>query len=183
MLTLALTIPTWAVGLGVALFVLISAMLILVILVQKPQGGGLSEAFGASGGGAGATAFGAKTGDALTTATIGMFVVFILVAVGLNYTVRPPEAIDEATISADPAAPVVPGSTGSVPGATTTTSTSTEPMGSVQVLPAEPAPAATTPAPAPAPTGETPAQPTPAPSGEAPAEPTPGSQEQPKQPQ
>lgn len=94
---------TWMVGVLVALFVVISAMLILVVLVQKPQGGGLSEAFGSSGG-AGATAFGAKTGDALTTATIGIFVVFIACAIGLNFAVRPPEAV-EASIGADPNQP------------------------------------------------------------------------------
>jgi preprotein translocase subunit SecG len=151
MLTLAYTVPNWAIGIGVSLFVVVSAMLILVVLVQKPQGGGLSEAFGASGG-SGNTAFGAKTGDALTTATIGMFVVFILGAIALNYGVRPPEAVDAAEIGADPQAPV----TTTIPATpttstTTTTSTSTAPMGSVEVVPSQPAPAATTPAPAPTP--------------------------------
>lgn len=177
MLTLAYTIPSWAIGIGVALFVIVSAMLILVVLVQKPQGGGLSEAFGASGG-SGNTAFGAKTGDALTTATIGMFVVFIFGAIALNYGVRPPEAVDAAEIGADPNAPIgttIP-ITPAAPTTSTTTSTSTAPMGSIQVIPPEqpapaattPAPAATTPAPAPTPASDTPAQPATTPPAEQP---------------
>ena len=68
--------PNWAISLMVVGFVVISLMMILVVLVQRPQGGGLSEAFG-SNSGSGHSAFGAKTGDALTTLTIGVFVAFI----------------------------------------------------------------------------------------------------------
>ena len=82
-------IPSWVIGLLVALFFLICIILILTVLIQRPQGGGLSGAFG-SAAGSGQTAFGAKTGDALTIATIAMFVIYLLVAVGLNYAVRPP---------------------------------------------------------------------------------------------
>ncbi len=98
-LAFELNLPPIAVGILVAVFVIISFMLLLVILIQRPQGGGLSEAFG-SNSGSGHTAFGAKTGDALTTATIGIFVVFILVSIVLNYAVRPPKATDagQATI-------------------------------------------------------------------------------------
>jgi preprotein translocase subunit SecG len=74
------------------LFVVVSVLLILTILIQRPQGGGLSGAFG-SGAGSGQTAFGAKTGDALTIATIGMFALWVVFAVVLNFTVRPAEAI------------------------------------------------------------------------------------------
>ncbi len=58
------------------------------------QGGGLGGAFGAGGGGSGSgqTAFGARTGDALTMATIAMFVIYLAVAVVLNFAVRPAEA-------------------------------------------------------------------------------------------
>jgi len=70
-------------------FVFISVILILVVLIQRPQGGGLSGAFG-SGAGSGQTAFGAKTGDALTIATIIMFVVWLGSAVGLVFASRPP---------------------------------------------------------------------------------------------
>ncbi|MAY75529.1 MAG: preprotein translocase subunit SecG [Phycisphaerae bacterium] len=73
---------------GVVLFLLVCLTLILTVLIQRPQGGGLSGAFGA-GAGSGQTAFGAKTGDALTIATIGMFVAFLILAVVLNFAVRP----------------------------------------------------------------------------------------------
>ncbi len=80
-------IPAWAIGLGVVFFVVVSLAMILVVLIQRPQGGGLSGAFGAASDGAGQTAFGAKTGDALTGGTIIIFLVFLLTAVMLNYAV------------------------------------------------------------------------------------------------
>ncbi len=63
------------------LFVLVCVMLILIVLIQKGRGGGLSSAF--SGGGAQA-AFGTKTGDMLTWATSVIFGIFVLLAIGLN---------------------------------------------------------------------------------------------------
>ncbi|NRA31632.1 MAG: preprotein translocase subunit SecG, partial [Parvularculaceae bacterium] len=42
---------------------------------------------GAASDGAGQTAFGAKTGDMLTYATVGIFIVFLGFAIGLNYVV------------------------------------------------------------------------------------------------
>ncbi|MDX9911353.1 MAG: preprotein translocase subunit SecG [Phycisphaerales bacterium] len=86
--TLAYQIPPFVVGLLVVLFVAVGVILILTVLIQRPQGGGLSGAFG-SGAGSGQTAFGAKTGDALTIITIAMFVVWLIFAVGLNLTMRP----------------------------------------------------------------------------------------------
>jgi preprotein translocase subunit SecG len=74
------------------LFIAVAVVMVLIILIQRPSGGGLSGAFGASSGGSGQTAFGAKTGDALTLMTIGTFVVFILTAIMLVYTSRPPAA-------------------------------------------------------------------------------------------
>lgn len=73
------------------LFVVVSLLLILTVLIQKPQGGGLSGAFGA-GAGSGQTAFGAKTGDALTVITILMFVAWLAVAVAMNYGTKPADA-------------------------------------------------------------------------------------------
>ena len=65
-------------------------LLILIILIQKPQGGGLSGAFGGGAAqGSGQTVFGARTGDALTIGTISVFVLYLLVAIGLNYAIRP----------------------------------------------------------------------------------------------
>lgn len=64
-------------------FILVSVAMVLIILVQRPQGGGLSSAFGGAGGGTD-TVFGGRTGDALTWATVGAFSVYLLLAVGLN---------------------------------------------------------------------------------------------------
>lgn len=80
-------LPPFIHSLFVLGFFLIALLLILVILVQKPQGGGLSGAFGA-GASSGQTAFGAKTGDMLTWLTVTIFVLFILAAIGLNFTTR-----------------------------------------------------------------------------------------------
>ena len=80
------------IGLLVVGFVIISVMMMLVVLIQRPTGGGLSGAFGAASEGAGQTAFGARTGDALTTATIVIFLLFLGFAIGLNYVVEAPSA-------------------------------------------------------------------------------------------
>src|ERR1700685_2387149 len=63
------------------LFLFICAILILLVLIQKGRGGGLSSAFGGSGGN---TAFGTKTGDVLTWASSIVFAIFITLAVVLN---------------------------------------------------------------------------------------------------
>lgn len=86
--TLVLGLANWAIGLLVAVFVIISLVLVLAVLIQKPQGGGLSGAFGA-GGGSGQTAFGTKTGDVLTMTTISIFVLWLVFAVVLNFATRP----------------------------------------------------------------------------------------------
>lgn len=65
-------------------FVVISIALVLVILVQRPQGGGLAGAFGGAGGGGTDTVFGGRVGDALTWATVIGFALWLLVAIGLN---------------------------------------------------------------------------------------------------
>jgi preprotein translocase subunit SecG len=63
------------------LFLFICGFLILLVLIQKGRGGGLSSAFGGAGGN---TAFGAKTGDVLTWATSVVFAIFIILAMVLN---------------------------------------------------------------------------------------------------
>ena len=94
-------LPQWAVALLVVGFLFISIVMILIVLIQRPQGGGLSGAFGAGGGGsAGQTAFGARTGDALTISTITIFVLYLLVAIFLNYAIAPPTA-ETPTLAAD----------------------------------------------------------------------------------
>ncbi len=87
----------------IGLFLLISIVMILLVLIQRPQGGGLSGAFGSGGGGgAGQTAFGTKTGDVLTWATIGIFVAFVGFAIVLNFATRP---VDPTTVPARMVAP------------------------------------------------------------------------------
>ncbi|MCH8822326.1 MAG: preprotein translocase subunit SecG [Planctomycetes bacterium] len=66
------------------LFMLVSLGMVLIILVQRPQGGGLAGAFGGAGGSSTDTVFGGRVGDALTVATVVAFALYLLLAVGLN---------------------------------------------------------------------------------------------------
>ncbi len=84
-------------GLLVVFFIVTCVALILVVLIQRPQGGGLSGAFG-GGSGSGQTAFGAKVGDVLTYATITIFVLFLLTAIGLTYAIRPADATQQTSL-------------------------------------------------------------------------------------
>jgi preprotein translocase subunit SecG len=86
--TLAFTWPGWLVGIIIALFLFVCVILVLAVLIQKPQGGGLASAFG-GGASAGQTAFGTKTGDALTVVTISVFALYLLLAIILNYAAQP----------------------------------------------------------------------------------------------
>ncbi len=61
------------------LFIICAVVLVLVILIQKGKGGGLSAAFGGAGGAGGV--LGTKTGDFLTWFTIGLVALFLLLAV------------------------------------------------------------------------------------------------------
>lgn len=125
-----LALAPWITALLVVAFLFVCLLLILIILIQKPQGGGLSGAFGSgAASGSGQTVFGARTGDALTIGTITVFVLYLGVAVGLNYAIRPP-----TTTAVAPTAQQQPGETAP--------STETEPVT---------APPATEPAPTPAP--------------------------------
>lgn len=90
MLTLAAS--QWLVGGLIVLGIFASVLMILTILIQRPQGGGLAAAFGGAGAGSGQTAFGAKTGDALTIATIVVFIFWLLVSIGLVHATKRPEA-------------------------------------------------------------------------------------------
>jgi preprotein translocase subunit SecG len=160
MLVLAAQIPGWLTAILAALFLFFCVLLILAVLIQRPTGGGLSGAFG-SGAGSGQTAFGAKTGDALTYATITIFTIYIVFAVGLNYATKP-SAAAPAPVTATSGAGT-PAPTGTAPigatGATGTTGTTP--------APAAPVPTATFVPPA-APTGATPAPAAPVPTSAAP---------------
>ncbi len=65
-------------------FVVVSAALVLIILVQRPQGGGLAGAFGGAGGAGTDTVFGGRVGDALTWATVIAFSLYLLLAISLT---------------------------------------------------------------------------------------------------
>lgn len=79
-------------------------LLILVILLQKGRGQGLTGAFGGGGGGG---AFGAKTGDVFTWITVIFAGIFLMMAVVANFafddTPKPfaPITIGEGTIPSD----------------------------------------------------------------------------------
>lgn len=167
-LTLA-QIPGWLVALLIALFLITCVVMILTVLIQRPTGGGLVGAFG-SGAGSGQTVFGTKTGDALTVATISMFVIYLLFAVGLNYAVRPPKGAPAAPAEAAQTAPAETGTGAATPAATTPAPAATEPAASPVPTPApsgesvNPAPSNAQPAPAgvqPAPAATPPAGPAP----------------------
>src|SRR5882724_2471332 len=88
MALLAMTWNPYLIGLVTVLFLAVCVLMVLTVLIQKPQGGGLSGAFG-SGAGSGQTAFGTKTGDALTIFTIIVFVIYLIFAIVLNFAARP----------------------------------------------------------------------------------------------
>jgi preprotein translocase subunit SecG len=83
-------LPVLAVGflmnVVAVLFVLVSVVMILLVLIQKGRGGGLSAAFG---GGMASGLLGSKTGDFLTWATITVVAVFLVLAVVLARFYRP----------------------------------------------------------------------------------------------
>src|SRR2546421_6127557 len=89
----------------ITLFIIVSIFLILIVLIQKGRGGGLSSAFG---GGGGSTAFGTKTGDVLTWATSIIFGIFIVLAVALNLVVMNQFGSSSTTTVSTPAAPTAP---------------------------------------------------------------------------
>lgn len=68
------------------LFVICCVALILIILIQKGRGGGLSAAFG---GGMAGGILGSKTGDFLTWVTIVLVGVFLMLAVVMAKFYRP----------------------------------------------------------------------------------------------
>lgn len=80
-----------------SLFLFIGLLLIAVILLQRGRGGGLVGAFG---GGGGQSAFGTKTGDVFTTVTVITFAVFLILALLLNWRLKPPHFAVATTLPA-----------------------------------------------------------------------------------
>jgi len=69
----------------ITLFLIVCSLLIIVVLLQKGRGSGLSGAFG----GMGQTAFGTRIGDVFTWVTIVLAGVFLLLAVTVNRWFHP----------------------------------------------------------------------------------------------
>jgi len=130
------------------LFIVVSVALVLIVLVQRPQGGGLTGAFGGGGG------------------TDTAFTIYLLIAIGLNITTNAARsaAMEPASNTAAPAD----GGTGNTAHADGTTQPGSTPAQAIpmspeevqklisetdpnQATPASPAPATPEPAPAPAP--------------------------------
>lgn len=88
MLAMPLMLGAWYVTLFTLMFVGVCMFLILVVLIQKPRGSGLTGAFGGAGGGAGSV-FGSKTGDVLTWITVVCFGLFIGLSMLLTWTAKP----------------------------------------------------------------------------------------------
>ena len=68
------------------LFASICILLILVILLQRGRGSGLAGAFGGAGG---SSHLGAKTGDVLTLVTLGLALVYVGLAISMNWWFLP----------------------------------------------------------------------------------------------
>ena len=118
------------------LFMVVSTVMILVILMQRPKGGGLSAAFGGSSAGSADSLLGGRVGDTLTWVTVVAFVLYLGLAISLNMSAGPGaadvagpaeavEASDANTpVEALPAAPIAPEESG-----TTTSDTNIDPEG------------------------------------------------------
>ena len=73
------------------LFIVVAVAMILIILVQRPAGGGLAGAFGGAGGGGTEGVFGGRVGDALTVMTVVAFSVYLILALVLNANIWAPD--------------------------------------------------------------------------------------------
>ena len=135
----------WATALLMVLFVGVSVLMVLAILIQRPQGGGLAAAFGGSSAGSGQTALGTKTGDALTIFTISVFAAFVLFGIVLNYATTPPPAREVTEVAAPATAPTTAPATGTAPADSsgTTPPATDKPAEHPAATPAQPAPAET----------------------------------------
>src|SRR5579875_3576570 len=98
----------------ISVFIFVSLFLVLLVLIQKGRGGGLSGAFGGAGGN---TAFGSKTGDVLTWVTSVTFGIFLLLAIATNLVANATQARQSGTANGNatntaggsaPAAPAAP---------------------------------------------------------------------------
>jgi preprotein translocase subunit SecG len=138
-------LAAWYHPIVAVIFAFLAVLLMGVILLQRGRGVGLAGAFGGAGGN---TAFGAKTGDALTWITVVAAGVFLVFAVVLNYVFLPQKVTGLST-PADVAEqfpiptptvttpPPVSGAAGP-PLAPAPTAPAEEPISEAQPTPAEP---------------------------------------------
>ena len=82
---------TFIMNVVAVLFVICCVSLVLIILIQKGRGGGLSGAFG---GAMASGILGSKTGDFLTWVTIALVGVFLTLAVVMGKFYKPAPASD-----------------------------------------------------------------------------------------
>jgi preprotein translocase subunit SecG len=71
---LAVEVPSWVPAVLNVFVLLTSVFLILLVLIQRGKGGGLSGAFGGAGG---SSAFGSRAGDLFTRITIIVAAVWV----------------------------------------------------------------------------------------------------------
>lgn len=95
----------WIMALG---FTFICLFMMVVILIQKPKGGGLSGAFGGGAGGGSSQAFvGGGIGNVLTAVTVVCFLIFLGLAGGMTLAINSgdevPEEDDTEQVDADAA--------------------------------------------------------------------------------
>ncbi len=127
------------------LFIIVSAAMVLIILVQRPQGGGLAGAFGGAGASGTETVFGGRVGDALTVMTVIAFALYLGLAVALNLIDTSPTA---GPLPANAAVQVPVEETGTLPVTPVTippTSPPTSPPTALPVTPVAPPGGAPTP--------------------------------------
>ncbi len=101
---------TWGLWLYACGIIAVCCLLMLIVLIQRGRGSGLAGAFGGAGG---SSAFGAKTGDILTWATVVVAAFFILLTSVANH------AFDQSPQAAAPdvatGVPGQPGDAGTMP--------------------------------------------------------------------
>lgn len=91
---------TWDVTVLAIAFLFVCVFMMLIILIQKPKGGGLSGAFGGAGGGE-SSFVGAKVGDVLTIVTVVFFLLFLGLAMALTYRINPTENLAKTSAVTD----------------------------------------------------------------------------------
>ncbi|MEQ9455087.1 MAG: preprotein translocase subunit SecG [Phycisphaeraceae bacterium] len=105
-------------------FLTVGVVMTMVVLIQRPKGGGLAGAFGGASTDA-AAVFGASIGDVLTWITVGFFVVWIFLAMGMQWSIAAeinsiavPPAITETAPATQPATTTAPETVPAQPDAT-----------------------------------------------------------------